>query len=329
MKITSDFPSELRQPLWEHRNVKRSRQIALILLTCGFIAVVVAVIWPGKPEPMYNGKSLSEWKEMYKRWLYSDVFPPEEREVAMSRQAVKAAHEMRADIIPIALKDIQCETPAWPSQMAEKIGQSEYLSRWCPNSIWMLLNEDRGRDGAIYFGMLGPDGSPAVPDLVRIMNQTKSNAIRKRAMFVLGHIGDDGLKPLMEAFANPKFPNHEIVISAIGLALEKSGDVRPGVQLLVTNLTNSDDTIFSASAGVLGRLALEPESVVPALANYLQSPNNDRRAAAVFALREFGNKTQSAMPSLMKTLGVSDELVQYFATNTLGTFFPNIEVTNK
>jgi hypothetical protein len=306
--------------------VKRSRQIVLILVTCGFIAVVVTVIWPEKPEPMYNGRSLSEWEEIYKRLLQSDMLG--DREIALSLEAVKAAHEMRDSIIPVALKDIQCETPAWPRQMADKIERSHYLSRWCPNSLWMLLLEDRGEDGAIYFRMLGPDASPAVPDLERIMNQTKSAQIRERAMSALGEIGQDGLKSLMGALANPRFPSQEKAVYAIGISIDKGALASPAVPMLVKNLTNSNDKISIAATRVLGRLALEPESVVPALTNCMQSTNRDRRIAALIALEGFKGKAPSAIPSVKQALNDPDEIVRYFATNALETFAPDIVVTN-
>jgi hypothetical protein len=306
--------------------VKLSRQVALILLTCGFIAVAVAVIWPGKPEPMYNGRSLSKWEGIYKICLDSDA--PGERENAMAREAVKAAHEMRTNIIPIALKDIQCETPAWPRQFAEKIEESDFLSRWCPNSIWMLLNEDRGRDGMIYFRMLGPDGSPAVPDLTRVMNQTKSVQVRVQAMFALGHIGSEGLKPLTAALTNPRFPDHPRAVYAIGIALDNGADASLVVPLLINTITNSDDTIFEAAVRVLSPRRLEPQSVVPALIDCLGSTNSVRRNEAIKDLREYGDKAHSAVPYLIKALGDPDESVRYFATNALEKTAPEVLGTN-
>jgi hypothetical protein len=41
--------------------VKRERRIFLVLLACGVVAVVVALVWPREREPEYQGTKLSEW----------------------------------------------------------------------------------------------------------------------------------------------------------------------------------------------------------------------------------------------------------------------------
>jgi len=71
-----------------------------MLLGCAVVAVVVVAVWQDEREPSYQGKTLSQWAEIYEesfRPVQVDDDPPEES--ADRREAVEAAAGAVADAI--------------------------------------------------------------------------------------------------------------------------------------------------------------------------------------------------------------------------------------
>ena len=71
------------------------------------------------------------------------------------------------------------------------------------------------------------------------------------------------------------------------------------------------------AAWALARVAVDSESVVPALTNALKSPTVGLRRSAVNSLYELGSRAQSAVPALKTALTDVDEEVRVSATNAL------------
>jgi hypothetical protein len=303
--------------------MKRSNQNVLILITFGGILMALTVVWSVKPEPTYNGKTASQWEQIFRGRAFADDIPLSDSDHAREREAIKAVHEMRDAVLPVALRDIQCQTPAWPSHLAEKLMSTRYF-RWCPNFVLRLLQEDPAGDGLMYFQMLGPDASPAVPELTNILRQTKSVRVRLQTINALAQIGEAGFRPLMNELANTNFPTQVAVMFAIVVVHERGATVTPALPCLLENLTNTDQNISVTAFRVLGELAVEPAVVVPALTNRMQDADENRRREAILELRRFGDKARSALPALKLALTDPDEPARYFATNALQVVAPDV-----
>jgi hypothetical protein len=94
-------------------------------------------------------------------------------------------------------------------------------------------------------------------------------------------------------------------------------NARPALPALITLLTNKTRGVDILGIKVLGELKLEPQLVVPALANCLVSSNETARFAAARALRRFGENAGNAVPALLRVLDDSDADVQRCASNSL------------
>ena len=97
---------------------------------------------------------------------------------------------------------------------------------------------------------------------------------------------------------------------------------RPAIPALVRCLVDKDSKVAGYAALSLGRLTLEPDMVVPALTNVLQSTNLGLRNCSALALGYFGEKATSAVPHLQLLLDDPAEKVRKTATNSIRQIAP-------
>jgi hypothetical protein len=290
--------------------MKRGKRALQILAACGLIGLLAVALWPGKKEPEYKGKKLSEWAEIYEdsfRPMDADGDPPA---VSKARtEAIEAAHCMRDQILPRALRMIVLQKPAWKDRVENFMEMKLNVRTWCPLWVWRPFYGDRSEDNQVYFMMLGSDASPAVPELTRIMKHAEAGRIRERAMFALACIGKEGLGPLLEVVADPKNPDRRRAAYAI-LDMKRWGtEPSEAVPVLVKSLDDPDVDVSGTGAMILGKLALNAEMVVPALARSLRHNNWYVREQAAEALGKFGAKARPAAAALFRAMADQEDSV--------------------
>jgi HEAT repeat protein len=89
------------------------------------------------------------------------------------------------------------------------------------------------------------------------------------------------------------------------------------VPLLLRCLHDRDSNIVSSAAESLGNLGLEPETVVPALTNLMQSADDHVRASVLYAFSHWAASGALYAPSLVKALRDPSLDVRQSATNVL------------
>src|SRR5262249_46367886 len=139
---------------------------------------------------------------------------------------------------------------------------------------------------------------------------------------------DEGLKLLMKVIADPKSHDREVATLVLIEASDRGTVINPAVPLLVTNLMDRDQRVAEAAVTALGKWAIEPEIVVPALTNCMETTNTSLRSLAVFNLKYFGASARSAIPSLEKALSDPDKLIRDNAIRTLNQIAPEVLATN-
>jgi hypothetical protein len=287
--------------------------------------LIACLLLSGETEPKYKGKKLSEWAELYETSFNPEAVgeQPTPQEYSDRREAVEAAHRTRDKILPRAVKLIQYQKPAWKDKVMHAMERID-VRRWCPLFIWGPFYGDQGDDSEVYFAMLGPDASTAVPELARIMKHADSPRVMERAMYALSRAGKEGLSPLMELLADPKNPERRAAAYAIGDMKDQGTVASPAVPMLVGCLKDADPNMSSAAATVLGELGLEPSIAVPGLTNCLQSSDPYVREEAISALGNFGEKARAALPSLLVVASIdANYSVRETATNALSEIAPD------
>src|ERR1041385_3654595 len=169
-----------------------------------------------------------------------------------------------------------------------------------PNLIKMLRSEDlelqqAGKNG---FEILGQVGAPAVPELAQLLVGTNELA-RFWAAQALGEIGAPALPALMAGLTN----HHFAVGTDAALGIVKLGtNAAPALPILLKDLQHPDRYHRERAADALGNLHIQPELVVPALANLLRDPSPAACTLALNSLAQFGSGARSAAPLIIPLL---------------------------
>lgn len=279
----------------------------VVVLACIVAAVVVAVVWPREHEPEYEGKKLSEWL-MGERPL---------GEPANAR--AKAIHQIGTNALPFLLRWIRYETPPWRKKLSSAI-------RKINTKAWVAFRDkkaDRAKGARLGFEILGPQASPAIPELTKLMKGTNVD-ITINAFYALHATGIEALPVLLEVLTNGPacLRLHTAVIFRTMRQLGTNASVV--VPVLIEQLQDKDPEVAAKAAAMLGVLGVEPALAVPALTSSLLASETYVRCSAVYALARFGDQARSAVPSLLRALDDSDRSVREAATNALRQIAPEV-----
>ena len=145
------------------------------------LVIVVFLLWPGDPEPEYEGKKLSQWVTIngwnaatFGNTLYMALsFEP-----TASQPAPVAIRAIGTNALPFLLKWIQYEPPRWRMrlmQLASRLPagiQSSRFVMWAVSSKREMLAEN----AIDAFRILGPQSAEAIPELGRLMKEKLTSA---------------------------------------------------------------------------------------------------------------------------------------------------------
>jgi len=243
----------------------RTRRFYLLLVGVLVTAGVLVAVLSGPREPEYGGRKLSEWVDT---WAYS----------TNRDKCDDAIRHIGTNALPYLLKWIQ-DKPAWKSKL-NRLTRRVFGRYDLGGGDRRFLRAEHAVEA---FRALGPEARPAIPQLMRLMNDSNRRWSAERAGRAIVRMGTN---------ARPALPN------------------------LVALLANTNGLAFFAMYAV-GELQLEPQLVVPGLTNCLRSSNDTIRFWAAAALGQFGPEARGAVPALLNALGDSSTNVQHCAANAL------------
>jgi len=282
------------------------RHRIIILLPCGVLVVAALIFLSGPREPSYQGKTLSQWFENQPKDTGA-------REWWLPIDAVRA---MGATALPPLVEWLQYEASPRRQQFDQVLDRiygffglhtQSRASRQCGWAVEAFL-------------YLGPQAEPAIPALVRLMNDYKRPVIARRAAWALGCVRTEkALPPLMAVLTNEHHHAHTTVIDVIGYLGTNAG---PAIPTLLRYLEDPDPKKADEAAQSLGAISLQPALVVAALARHLEDRNMERRPSAVRALSRFGREAQPAVPALLRILNDTDWNLRELATNAIQAVAP-------
>ncbi len=176
--------------------------LAAALVGCFVVAAFVGLLWPTEKEPIYNGKKLSEWLVLYVRAggrpLMESFIILETGRAKESREAVL---RIGTNALPCLLRWVPYREASWRRSLlrgAEKmpafVRRSSIVRKLDPN-----CPERPDNLACIAFGLLGPDGAAAVPELTRLMNNLNDQDTSMKAMWCLAYVGDDAAWEALKA----------------------------------------------------------------------------------------------------------------------------------
>jgi hypothetical protein len=218
----------------------KRRQI-LLVLACGMFLVVLYALLRGSDEPSFQGRSLSAWQAAY----------PSETTTNLSRQqeaVADAIRHMGTNTLPLLLKWIHYERPDWKTRVSSKMPDGPIMDA---GGRLMFAQEGKAYKAALALIALGPEAKPAIPELVRIMDDPKSHQTAVMAAMVLAQLGT---KEAFQSFS-----------------------------ALLTNQHRSDRVMLISMLDGVGTNGLP---IVPALLECLKDADPDLREFATNALSE-------------------------------------------
>jgi hypothetical protein len=303
------------------------------------VACVVWVVWPGEREPSYQGKKLSQSLLVYYRSIMPSVKPDAEE----LRNAWQTVWQIGTNALPCLLKWTKQDDEPWETALRaiERLPRPlRQLALSGPAGVYFARKngQPRHRDLA-WFGFLALrwKANPAVPELVRLLNDSKSTPLQRAgAMRALSCIGEAGLGPLLAAVRDPEIRRTSLRFGSgdLNLAmppeyficsmLNLGTNAIPAVPVVITWVTNTDISLAHRAARILGWWGVESELVVPALESSVRATNYVLRQEAVIALGKFGERAKMAVPALLEALGDEDPLVRTESTNALRKIAPEV-----
>ena len=205
--------------------------------------------------------------------------------------------------------------PAESVSAPKKSQAEEKLDKQISTLIRALDSKNQRGSAQEELGEIGP---PAVPALIRALNDTSVN-VRGGAARALGQIGTaakvavpDLIRALRDVNTNAR-KSAAIALGHIGRAAEEA------VPALIQALTDKDHPVRRYAAWALGRIGLAAKAAVPDLSQALKDENTKVRQTAVTALGQIG---PAAVPALTQALKDTDVSLYRGAILALGKIGP-------
>lgn len=297
------------------------------ILWLGLLVVVLGgLAWflLGGSEPEYQGRSLSEWLELYD---YSDG---PKGSGAGCGNADEAIRKIGTNALPYLVKMTEAKDSRFNRMM---MGLAEKQS-------WIRIQHVPAWNMRVraYCGLraLGKDARPMIPLLTRALDEGE-HSIPGIAAGAQANIGLDGIGPLTNALTNDDWEVRWAIVRALGEYREAEPGEWPArpyskeellvsrqrvIPILLDLFNDTNYVVRAGAASALGQIRAEPARVIPALVSFLSNTNEDLRFWAVEALANFSGQATSVVPALVSALKDQDEQTRQAATNALKKIDP-------
>ena len=282
------------------------------------MAIVVVAVCGREQEPRYGGRTLREWAETFEMSMDDGATPAGSLK---GREAMEAFRHMRKWALSRAIRLARYEKPEWKNQVERFMELRMNVRSWAPRWIWAPFYGDPADDAAVYFRMLGSDGSPAIPELEALATDPARGKSAERAVAALGEIGTEALPALARITTNLQAKPR---LAAIVRISSFGTNAAPAAPLLLGCLGDADWRIAGNAAEILGKLGLEPKKSVPAIARLLRRREPFLRMVTARSLSEFGKEAVSAVPCLVDALEDPNSMVWLAVTNALRKIAPEV-----
>lgn len=281
--------------------------IGILLLALG--AVVVIPRWREPREPQYQGRSLRKWLD---RWESSDKDGDSPEAVAIKKIGTNA--------LPVLLTWVPRHNSALKSWWMDAFTKQD----WVP--YHPAFAPSQSEYAVTAFEVLGTNGAPAVPGLLRLLHQRDSQ-VRADAALCLGEIAD-GAKAAVSELSGALGDKDDDVRAEAAWALGNiHGQPEKVVPRLLEAFThNQEPSVCAAIVTALGNYGPDASEATPRLLKLLNTPAGQElpdeqvRSAAVYALGEIGANPAEAVPVLIGELRDPDAEVRSQAAQGLGKF---------
>jgi len=302
----------LSHPLYRHMAKSKRRRI-VTLLVCVVLAVLAMAVFTPPREPSYGGRTLSQWLEICRSAGVGRV-PLEQ-----SENAADAVRAIGTNALPFLVQWIRYE----PNPGQQKLRRKFTAIGWIRDAIALGRDVNRSSSAKIGFMILGPTARPAVPELIRIINDTNCPLASSAAFGAIVRLGEDAILPVAEALTNANHSQHRSGPWAASQMSYMGTNASSLVPLLAECAKDGDWSFAYGAVTALGSLRLLPEISVPVLANCLTHSNASIRQLAANNLRQFKSAARPALPALIAAREDPDKFVRHEAAKSISVIAPD------
>jgi hypothetical protein len=248
------------------------RKRVYIALAVLLVILAGVAAWQGRrqPEPVYQGKRLSDWLE---------------RPNGDDRE--QAIRQIGTNALPFLIKWLRAQDTRlnqwqttwvqWQTTWAER---QNFVPFHFLVPVHFKSAELRRADAAFGYKALGPLASAQIPSLMDAMTNDPSPEVRLAAEEVLIYLGPEARRAAPALFRATKDANETVRVNAFWVLGKILPDARLTIPVLVAGLDDASAGARFRAAIVLGEYGPEAKAAVPALLR-MQVTNN----AAATALK--------------------------------------------
>ena len=197
---------------------KSTQRIIIALLLLIFLAILVLFLLPGRgSEPKYKGQYLTDWAWQLQR----DLNPQEKQE------AITAIRAICSDKIPMLVTWLDYDPFPRQNKLYRRLPRT--LASSIDERLWPDNNERRAETAQIVLTVLGPELTPVIPQLTKMVNST-NDAISERASNLAGRVGSNGLAILLPIATDTNNPRQFDALSTVAFMADRPNNAAPAVR---------------------------------------------------------------------------------------------------
>lgn len=221
------------------------------------------------PEPMYKGKPLSYWLQAYDPVSGGTNRPnPADADAAMYHAGTNA--------IPTLLRMVR-EEGSMKTRLLNWAYRIPYFRKYHPRrpSMEFLVV-------ILGFHALHEDATPAIPELIKILNRNPGLGAMTCSMAVLGQMGPAAADAVPTLLRVATHTNRNVRMGALAALGEIHSDPDKVVPVLIAALHDPSAVNRAVAANSLARFGADAKPAVPALVQIILEPDGGSNSAPVF-----------------------------------------------
>jgi HEAT repeat protein len=299
--------------MWNNRRVRKHWKFLVVLAGLA-LAIALIINLCGEAEPIYKSRSLTLWCLQYQahRGRQDGPFALEENE---AREAIRA---IGTNGIPAALRILRAEISS-RAKLAGQVRRIPRLERFAAEVVY----PSQPFEPLFYFQALGEQGSPAVPELSRLLNEYTNFTQVQRYSWCLAAIGKPALPTLLAALSRPELDYRDQITAWLASDVFDFGtNINQAAPILVKLCHDPNPMVAIQSVKALGRMTTDTELLLPTLTNALKHPHAVVRAEAALIIGRLPGSKSTAVPALRAAL--TDPAARQEAMNALRTIAPEV-----
>jgi hypothetical protein len=296
---------------------------AVMLATVGFWLTWL-ILNDSPQEPVYRGRSLSEWLEGCDKshWVGTEW-----------RDSTEAVRQIGTNAIPTLLRKLRQKDSAFTLKVISAVERQRFVHI----RIRHVSAAAQNHKAAVGFEALGPSAQIEVPALIKIFEENISADSESETANSLGWIGpaaSEAIPSLLTGLTNSNyFVRWQIVRALLQIHAEANAqavsafvqhNVEPNllVPALAKSLADPSPNVRRTALNGLAGYHFSAKPAIPTVVNCLNDVFSDIQEQAVDILAGFGADAKAASPTLVRLLDSPNERVRLHALEALRQIDP-------